>query len=102
MTDKYAEALEKLSRPFIQAGLYESQDGFLLDLIKDLAQRKIEGYRNRIGHYERNHQSLAKFNAAIQDTATPEQEDAAWDWEDSIDYLASWQKKAKELGIDSL
>jgi hypothetical protein len=37
-----------MSRPFIQAGLYESEDDFLADLVRDLAQRKIKSYQNRV------------------------------------------------------
>jgi hypothetical protein len=97
MTDKYLTTLEALSRPFIQAGLYESEEDFLRDLMKDLVQRKIKSYDSKVRKYQRRYQNWEKFTREIKGKATPEQEDEWLEWEAARNMLKAWQKLAKEL-----
>jgi hypothetical protein len=101
MVDVYSEALKKLGRPLLQAGVYRSEGDFLRDLVKDLVEREIGRYQNRIRHYEKLHHSLEQFNAEILNTATPKQEDEVWDWEEATDSLEFWQETAAGLGISN-
>jgi lipopolysaccharide biosynthesis regulator YciM len=97
MTGKYLTALETLSRPFIQAGLYESEEDFLRDLVKDMAQRKIKAYQSTVRKYEKRYQSWQKFTEEIKGKATPEQEDEWMEWEAARNILEAWRELVKEL-----
>jgi hypothetical protein len=97
MAGKYLTTLEALSRPFIRAGLYESEDDFLRDLVTDLAQRKIKAYQSTVRKYEKRYQSREKFTEEIKGKATPEQEDEWMEWEAARNLLEVRRKLAKEL-----
>lgn len=97
MAGKYRSTLEALSRPFIQAGLYESEEDFLRDLVKDLAQRKIKAYQSTVRKYEKRYQSWDRFTEKIKGEATPEQEDEWMEWEAARNMLETWKEWVKEL-----
>jgi lipopolysaccharide biosynthesis regulator YciM len=97
MVDKYSNALEAVSRPFIQAGLYESEEDFLRDLVKDMTQHKIRAYQSTVRKYEKRYQSWEKFTEEIKGKATPEQEDEWIEWESARNMLEAWKELAKEL-----
>jgi hypothetical protein len=95
--NKYVEILENQARPLIQIGVYKDEAAFLRDLVRDMAQRKIEVYQDKIRRYEQKHQSLEKFRAKLGYRPFPEQEDEAWDWDAAIDLLDAWQRVAEVL-----
>ena len=95
--NKYVEILENQARPLIQIGVYKDEAAFLRDLVRDMAQRKIEVYRNRVKEYEKKHESWERFTAEIQGTATPAQEDEWMEWEADRDMLEAWQEVMRKL-----
>lgn len=97
MTDEYLKTLEGLARPFIEAGLYDSKEAFLRDVVKDMAQHKVESYERIARRYERRYTSWEKFSSEIKGTATPEQEDEWMEWEAARNMLKAWKELAKEL-----
>jgi len=97
MANKYLTTVQFLSRPFIQAGLYESEEAFLKDLVQDLAQRKIKSYQYKVRKFERKYQSWEKFTAEIKGKATPQQEDEWLEWEGARNMLNTWQELARKL-----
>lgn len=97
-TRKYLECLDKVAQPLIREGVYESEEEFLRDNVRQLARRHIAAWEEVVLGFERQFISWEKFNDAIMNIATPEQEDIAFDWESARMFLASWQKLLKELG----
>jgi hypothetical protein len=97
MTDKYLRTLEDLARPFIRAGVYDSGEAFLRDLVKDLAEYKIKSYQRKVRRYERKYKALEELGEKIRGTATPEQEDEWMEWEAARNMLEAWKELAKEL-----
>jgi lipopolysaccharide biosynthesis regulator YciM len=92
MTDKYLTILEYLARPFIQPGLYESEEAFLRDLVKDMTQRKIKAHESTIRKYQRRYHNWEKFTEEIKGKATPEQEDEWMEWEAARSMLEAWKE----------
>jgi hypothetical protein len=97
MTDKYLRTLEDLARPFIEAGLYNSKEAFLRDVVKDMAQHKVKSYKRTVRKYQRRYKSWEKFTTEIEGQATPEQEDEWMEWEAARNMLKAWKGLAKEL-----
>ncbi len=92
-TRKYLECLNKVAQPLIREGIYESEEEFL----RDYARQQAEEERRAVLGFERQFISWEKFNDAIMNIATPEQEDIAFDWEWARDSVAYWQQLLDEL-----
>lgn len=88
---KYLEYFEQYSRPMVRAGFYNSTEDFLRDCLKDFAQRKVDECEEIVLGFEKQFISWEKFNDAIKNVATPEQEDIALEWEWARDCRESWQ-----------
>jgi len=97
MTDKYLRTLEDLARPLIMAGLYDSNEAFLRDVVKDMVQHKAKSYETTVRKYQRRHKSWKKFTAEIKGKVTPEQEDEWMEWEAARNMLRAWKELAIEL-----
>jgi hypothetical protein len=97
MGNKYQSTLEALSRPFIKAGLYESEEAFLKDLAQDLARRRIKAYEDQVRKFERKYQSWEKFSEEIAGKASPAQEDDWMEWEGARNMLNAWKELAELL-----
>lgn len=93
-TRKSLERSDKVAQPLIREGVYELEEEFL----RDYARHQAEEERQAVLGFERQFISWEKFNDAIMNIATPEQEDIAFEWESARMFLASWQKLLKELG----
>ena len=65
--------------------------------MRDLAQRKIKSYQNRVRKFEKKYQSWEKFTKEIEGRATPQQEDEWMEWEGARNMLKTWRELAKEL-----
>ena len=96
--EKYLETLYELARPLVQAGRYATVGDFLRDFLRDYARQQAEEERRAVLGFERQFISWEKFNDAIMNIATREQDDIAFDWEWARDGAAYWQKLLKELG----
>jgi Arc/MetJ-type ribon-helix-helix transcriptional regulator len=94
---QYLEYLEKFAKPLIQSGIYASTEEFLRDCVKDFAQRKVKENQQVALGFEKQYISWEKFNDALMNVATPEQEDAAMEWEWARDSAKSWQKLVDKL-----
>jgi lipopolysaccharide biosynthesis regulator YciM len=98
MTDNYLRTLEDLARPFIGAGLYDSKEAFLRDVVKDMAQHKAKSYERTVRKYQRRYKSWKKFTTEIEGKATPAQEDEWMEWEAARNMLKAWKELAKGAG----
>ena len=96
-TRKYLECLDQVAGPLIRSGAYASEEDFLRDFVKDFAQRKVEENRQVVLGFEKQYISWEKFNDAIMEIATPEQEDIAFDWEWARDGVIYWQQFLDQL-----
>ena len=94
---RYLEYFEKYSRPMVSAGIYESTEDFLRDCLRDLAQRKVAECDETVLGFEKRFISWDKFNDAIKNVATPEQEDIALEWEWARDCRSSWLALLNQL-----
>ena len=95
--EKYLETLYELAGPLLQAGRYATVGDFLRDFLRDYARHRAkEAQRVALG-FERQFISWEKFNDAIMEIATPEQEDIAFDWEWARDGVAYWQQFLDQL-----
>src|SRR3970040_263032 len=99
MVNRNLTILEAVSRPFVRAGLYDSEEEFLADLVRDLAQRKIKSYKNKVRKFEKKHQGWEKFTQELQGKATPQREDEWMEWEAARNMLKAWEELRKELKI---
>ena len=95
---KYLECLDKVAQPLIREGVYESEEEFLRDNVRQLARRQITAWEEVIQGFEQKYISWEKFSDALLNVATPEQEDAWMEWESARMFRASWQKLLKEFG----
>ena len=94
---QYLEYFEKFSRPMVNAGIYESTEDFLRDCLRDFARRKVDECEKVALGFEKRFISWEKFNDAIMNIATPEQEDIAFEWEWARDCRDSWQSLLNQL-----
>ena len=101
MDDKcsnYLMFLDYMARDLIQKGLHKSEHKLLRDIVRDYAQRQLEEEGKVVLGFEKQFISWEKYNDAIMNIATPEQEDIAFEWEAARDFRKAWQKLIDELG----
>lgn len=97
-TAQYVRTLQHIAKPFLESGVYKSQEAFVKDLVKDVASRKVRTYQKKIRTYEARHGSFEQYSKIISGSATPRQEDQWMEWEAARDLLKAWKRVAKELG----
>ena len=95
---EYNKTLEHIARSFVESGIYESEDQFVCDLLKDVAVRKIRAYERKIRAYEAKFGSFETFTQNIGGSASVRQEDQWMDWEAAINMLEAWKRVTCELG----
>lgn len=101
MTDEYLRTLEDLAKPFIEAGIYNSSEAFVRELVKDVAANRIETYQRTIKRYEAKYGSFERLGKKIKGRATPKQEDEWMEWEAARNMLKAWKSVARELGLSA-
>ena len=94
----YLMFLDYIAQDLIRKNLHSSEHKLLRDIVKDYAQRQLELEGKVILGFEKQFISWEKFNDAIMNTATPEQEDIFFEWEWARDSRKDWQRMIDELG----
>ena len=94
---EYIDGISKLAQPLLEDGLYSSEEELLRELLVILVKRHIESEGQVILGFEKQFISWEKFNDAIMDIATPEQEDIFFEWESARDSVNAWQKFIDQL-----
>ena len=100
MEDKcsnYLIFLDYIARDLIHKGLYTSEHKLLREIVRDYAQRQLETEQRVILGLEKQFISWEKFNDAIMNIATPEQEDIFFEWETARDSRKAWQELIDQL-----
>ncbi len=96
---EYMKMIEELAKPFVEAGIYNSTEKFLKDLIKNFSIEKIKAYEKIIRKYERKYGSFEDFTKRLEGKANPKLEDEWMDWESARNMLEAWRKASRELDI---
>lgn len=96
-SQEFSKELEHIAKPLVEAGIYESQEAFLREVVKDLAAHYIKMYEKTVNRYKTRHGSLESFGAKIKGKATPNQEDEWMEWEAAQNMLRAWKNVAKSL-----
>ena len=94
-----SNGINKIAKPLVDAGLYNSVESVVKDLVKHLVKEKIEEYREIIEDFSEKYGSLEKFSVKIKEKATTKQEDEWLEWEASENMLIAWKSVARELDI---
>ena len=101
MATEYLRTIGHLARPLIDAGIYNSSNAFLKDLLKEMARKKIKTYQRINKRYEAKYGSFEQFANKIKGSATPKQEDEWMEWEAARNMLKAWKRIAQELGLSA-
>ncbi len=89
--------LEAEGRNLIGKGLYQSEEEFVRDLVRELSRSKVAAYQSSVNALEERHISWEECNRKLSGTATPEREDGWMEWETARDRLEAWRKLEQEL-----
>ena len=95
---EYSKTLEHIARSFVESGIYESEDEFVSDLLKDVALRKIRAYEKKIRAYEAKFGSFETFTRNLRGSASVRQEDQWMDWEAALNMMEAWKRVTCKLG----
>lgn len=87
---------EKLAKPFIDAGLYDSGAVFFRDLIRDVVEHRLNHYKQTIKKLERKYSmGFDDFSKKLELGATIEEEDDRMEWGAAINMLGAWRKTGR-------
>jgi Arc/MetJ-type ribon-helix-helix transcriptional regulator len=93
-SQEFGKELEHIARPLVEAGIYESQEAFVRDIVKDIATNRVRTYESAVRRYRAKHGSLERFGTKIKGKASPKQEDDWMEWEAAEAMLRAWKKVA--------
>ena len=93
-------SIEDIAKPFVEFGIYDSEDKFLEDVVREMVKSKIAAYEKIIKRFQAKYKTpFSEFTKKMERRATPEQEDEWMEWESSVNMLNAWKKAAREIGI---
>jgi hypothetical protein len=92
------EILQKITKPFITAGIYKDEKSALTDITLDYISRKIEQYDNIIESFKKKYScDFDQFSTQIKNNASLEIEDDWMEWKSAIEMRQSWRNVNKMI-----
>ncbi len=89
---KYLKALDDIASDLIRNGLYPPEDRLLREVVNNYARRRLAEEEKVVLGFEKQFISWEKFNDAIMNIATIEQEDIFFEWEAARDSVKACRK----------
>ena len=95
------EILQKITKPFIVAGIYKDEKTALIDITLDYVRRKIEQYNHTIIALEKKHGcDFDQFSEKTVNNSSLELEDEWMEWKGAIEMRESWKNANKMIISD--
>lgn len=97
-----ARKIEDIAKPFVEFGVYDSEEKFLKDVVREIIRSKTRTYKETIKKFNDKYKmTFSEFTKKIENRATIKQENEWMEWESTINMLKAWKKAAKEIGISA-
>lgn len=94
-SQEFSKELEHIARPLVEAGIYTSEEAFVRDVVRGMAEQKVRTYEKTVNRYRSRYGTLEGLSSKIKGKASPKQEDQWMEWEAAEDMLKAWKKVAK-------
>ena len=92
------EILQKITKPFIVAGIYKDEKTALIDITLDYVRRRIAQYDHMIISLEKKHGcDFVQFTKKIKNNASLDTEDDWMEWKGAIEMRQYWKNANKMI-----
>jgi len=102
VSSDFARKIEDIAKPFVESGVYDSEEKFLKDVVEAIVRSKTRTYKETIKKFhDRYKMTFSEFTKKIENRATIKQENDWMEWESAVNMLKAWKKAAKEIGVSA-